>query len=364
MNKFKSSVSIPNLLSKNLSNKKSLMKPSSYDTYKCNSEHLKGWLADQYIDEITIEFWDEFFAHLRERYSGSQTSQYKTVVIAVYKEAILEGLVSENLVKNINVGERSIQDKQKFSDDEINLLLYSVAGFKSEKALMQLAISTGLEIGELMAITVSDYDFASQKLLINKRLVSGKLVNTNKDGSTREVPLEPLAISAIEELAELAKDHCADECLFIDTSGKVEVVRVKFLAINSKTKKRYKSVDSFRSSFFMAYCELTNVRYLAPSNLRHTAIVRMIMCGGTLEWIVGQVGHTDVIKLKRHYGKWIYLAQQKNCLNDGDKNYTAQTAANDPLFYAHSVNKTVNKKTKYSLISFLKSLFSWGDKAA
>jgi len=88
------------------------------------------------------------------------------------------------------------------------------------------------------------------------------------------------------------------------------------------------------------------------------------MSGATLEWIAEKVGHTDVKNLKRHYKKWIDLAGQNICLNGDDKNYVVKVAANDPLFNANSVKKVANNKTKFSLISFLKSLFNWGDKAA
>ncbi len=170
MKKIKNSTLISNLLAKNLAKKKLRMKPSAYESCESNSTHLKEWLADKHIDEISIEFWEDFFSHLRNRYSGSKTSQYKTVLNAVYKEAMLESLVPENLVENIYVGERPVGDKKVYSEQEIEQLLSSVVGFQFEKALIQLAISTGLNLCELMAITECDYDFANKKLLISKRL--------------------------------------------------------------------------------------------------------------------------------------------------------------------------------------------------
>ena len=148
--------------------------------------------------------------------------------------------ISNTNITTINGFEQIISIGQEYFLDDWFILsnnpnLNSVVGFEFEKALLRLAVSTGLEIGELLAISESDYNFSEQKLLISKRLSSKELVYINKDGATREVPLDLLAVNAIEKLIELTKDHCAEECLFIDNTGNSEVVNFKFLAINSKT---------------------------------------------------------------------------------------------------------------------------------
>ena len=94
-----------------------------------------------------------------------------------------------------------------------------------------------------------------------------------------------------------------------------------------------------------------------PSKLRDTAIVKFIESGATLEWIAEQVGHTDVNKLKNQYHQWIEVVQLNSTLTNYDNK--TKDAANDPSFEQSS-----DKKDKFSFISFLKSLFSWGDKVA
>jgi integrase len=359
MNKDKNSILITNLIIEELSYKQPTMSEEYYDTYAYNADHLKTWLANKFIEELTIEFWNDFFDGLREKYSGSQVSQYKTVLNFVYKKAILDGLVSTNLVKNMYVGERSTTDKEVYLEYDVELLLHSIEGFEAEKALIQLVINTGLTIGELMALTKCDYDNVTNELLICKVLTSksGKLKYSDKGRPLKVVKLNHLAINATETLIELADGNGSEECQVVNSNGTVETKEFKFLAIKSKNNKRYKTVASFRDSFFKKYCELVGVKYLPPSKLRDTAIVKFIESGATLEWVVEQVGHTDVHKLKNQFYQWIVVEQQNSTFTNHDNK--TKVAANDPSFSQNS-----DKKDKFSFISFLKSLFSWGDKVA
>ena len=194
MNKDKSRTLITDLIVEDLANKKLLVKPSYYKGYKNNGDHLIVWLDGKHIDDMTAEIWNGFFDGLREEYSASSTGHYKTVLNSVYKSAVLSGLVSENLVKSAYVGERLVEDKDVFSENETEKLLLGFDDFDIENLLIQLIIFTGLTIGELMALTECDYDAANNRLLISKAVVSGELVYSNTDSSIREVFLNQLAV--------------------------------------------------------------------------------------------------------------------------------------------------------------------------
>lgn len=362
MNKDQSNTLITDLLIEDLFTKKAVMTDEYYKTYLYNTEHLKAWLANKFIEELTIEFWNDFFDGLREKYSGSQVSQYKTVLNSVYKKAILGSLVSENLIKNMYVGERETTDKEVYSKYEVELLLHSIEGFEAEKALIQLMINTGLTIGELMALTKCDYNNVTHELFISKVLISGKIQSLNDGNALRVVKLNQLATDATETLIELVDGNGSEECQVVNSNSTVETKEFKFLAIKSKNKKRFKTVDSFRSSFFKNYCELVGVKYITPSKLRDTAIVKFINSGATLEWINDQVGHTDVNKLKHQYHSWIGATYKNSDLINCFSEHNIKVAANDPSF-EKSTRRTDAKK-KFSFITFLKSFLPWGDKVA
>jgi integrase len=362
MNKDISRTLITDLIIEDLANKKLLVKPSYYKGYKNNADHLITWLDGKHIDDMTTEIWNGFFDVLREEYSGSSTSHYKTVLNSVYKLALLNGLVSENLVQSVYVGKRLVEDKDVFSENEIEKLLLGFDDFDIEKVLIQLIIFTGLTIGELMALTECDYDAANNRLRISKTIVSGEIVYSNKDGSIREVLLNQLALEAIERLIDFALENTHEECQVLTSHNNLETKKFKFLALNSKTNKRYKSVELFRSSFFKVYCETLNIRYLTPSKLRDTAIVKFIKSGATPEWINEQVGHSDVNKLKLQYGEWFEAMKQNSDLTNGGTGNKAHFAANDPSF--EKSTKSTDVKKKFSFLSFLKSLLFLGDKAA
>lgn len=356
MNDEKNSKSIEHLLWKELSKKKPLMKPSYYKTYKNNTEHLTAWLAGTFLDEMTIEIWTDFFEFICERYSSSKASQYKTALNSVYNSAVIEGIAFEHVVKNIYIGERISQDIDFYSEKEIEQLLSGINGFDSEKALMQIILSTGISISELMAITECDVDITNKRLVIRKSLVLGKLVNSKKE---REVFLDQLSVNAVKNLISIAKKNTLQECQIITNANEVGTVEYKFLAINSKTNQRYTSVDSFRYSFFKEHCELMNVRYIVPKKLHETAIVRLIKSGARLEWIVEQVGYTNVKSLTHRFQKWIDVSSKNLTMTSSHSEMKNKVAANDPSF-----EQSTDKKDKFSFISFFKSLIFWGDKAA
>jgi integrase len=356
MQEEKSSRLLKDLLSKELLKKKPLMKPSYYKTYKNNTEHLTLWLYEKSIVDMTEDAWNDFFDVIGEKYSASKVSQYKTVLNSVCNTAVIDGLISENPVKAISIGERVAQSVDVYSEEELMQLLTASNGYESEKALIQLIISTGMTISELMALTVCDYDAVNSQLTISKALILGKLVKSNKE---RLVLLDSIAVKAMEKLISLVKGNAPENCQLIVQGNKVETFELTFLATSSKTNKRFSSVESFRQTFFKGYCEEAGVRYLAPSHLRDTGIIKLIQVGTTPAWVVEQVGHTDVKNFTYRYKQWIEASNQSNQVISCYCIKNKSVAANDAEFTPSS-----EKQTQFSLLAFLKSLLPWGNKAA
>lgn len=94
--------------------------------------------------------------------------------------------------------------KQPFvpwSHDEINRVL-EVANFEGEGMMYKFVLSTGLRLGELLALSWSDIDFDKQTVTISKNVIpSGKSIEVIRSGP-RTIMLSPYLISELQHFRE------------------------------------------------------------------------------------------------------------------------------------------------------------------
>lgn len=268
-------------------------------------------IGNKCINEYQQSMCDLFVSELQLKYDPSTFNDYRTILVDSFGRARNDNVITKSPFDNVKSLRCPIKPKKVFNQKQIALLSPACTDMTIEKAIVTLALCTGLRINELIAITVNSYHRESKILYIEQSLVSSIIKSTKTDDSTRAVELSEYAIRALEFLIRLTKDH--EEISYdLYIGDKVHEKRKSiFIVLNPYTGKRFRSADNFRKAFFRPYCNEVGVEYIAPKNLRHTYISQMLTAGAPITWIIKQVGHTDYDMIEKHYGKWIHEDSRK-----------------------------------------------------
>ena len=360
---------IKDALLSNVENKKSKVAASTYRTDFNKTKQLINLIGNKEIQNISQSDWNLLISQLMDKYSARTVNQYLVLLRSTLETAVQNGLLDRNPIavhKFLKVG-NCLPDP--FSRNEISTLLSS-SGYDSEKQLIKLGISTGLRISELLAVSSECFNREAKTLLIDQSLVNGNYVATKTLSSERLVELTKPAFDAMEKLVALSALFEPTTYDFTGNDRKKVVRQRKLLARSTESGKPYHSVDNFRDSFFVNYCDLMRVRYRPPKNFRHTFACQMLTANAPLVWITGQLGHSNFDTIRKHYGKWMHHDSSKayvQAVNELEE-MCSPLATNEEVYLGTETTKVISlqvkkeseiassKKNRWSLCKWLRKI--------
>jgi integrase len=163
-------------------------------------------------------------------------------------------------------------DIQVFSPEEVWALVRA-AGSERDGAIYLTAAFTGLCLGELLALTWRDVDFAGSVVRVRTSYAAGVLT-TPKSGKVRAVPLTPDVASALAQLGRRENWVGDDDLVFAgEAGGHLD---------GSALRRRYKEALG-----------RAGLRALRFHDLRHTFGTRMI-AKADIRRVQEWMGHADI----------------------------------------------------------------------
>lgn len=151
-----------------------------------------------------------------------------------------------------------------------------IAGAKDEwRAMIVVALRTGLRLGELLGLRWQDVDLRGGKLVVRQNIVRG-VVGTPKSGKAREVPLSDEALAALK-----GHRHLRGPLVFCDQEG--AALRVP--------KTRYGMEHA---------CKKAGLRPVGWHVLRHSFASHLAMRGAPLKAIQELLGHATIQMTMRY----------------------------------------------------------------
>lgn len=172
--------------------------------------------------------------------------------------------------------------------------------------MIQVGISTGLRISELLAISREAIDLYKRTLRVDLALVDGCYKTPKTKSSCRTIELTVPAVQALRTLLDHAKNRKDKAISVMCADNRTRITqRQTLLAYYPDKRRPYASVDEYREDFFEPFCATAGVAYRGPSQFRHTYASQLLSAGVNIEWITKQMGHTSTAMIRRHYGKWL-----------------------------------------------------------
>lgn len=177
---------------------------------------------------------------------------------------------------------------QILSTKEVELLLdqpkcIDLKGFR-DKAMLELLYATGIRVSELISLDISD---------INMEM---GFIKCNKGSRERMIPIGSIAIAALKEYLEKARElliqNKDEKALFVNVNGR-RLTRQGFWKII----KQYKNQAKINKD-------------ITPHTLRHSFAAHLLENGADLRSIQEMLGHSDISSTQ------VYAQIAKNKIKD------------------------------------------------
>jgi len=264
----------------------------SKDTLK-TYRHLRGIVdnkllpvfGNKEVDKITRGEIKEFTDNLLLDLTPKRTRMILNTLKAILDIAIDYEHIVINPAANIKLPKHKPMKMQPFMPKEVRMLINHSNGWFQN--MIALALYTGMRQGEMIALTISDIDFESMTINVDKRIAQGEIDTPKTESSIRKVPIfEPL-VPYLKNQLELCKTEMCF-ALFFNPNTKESFYDSKKLS-----KYWYNLLDE---------CGFEHRRFY---NTRHSFVTNMIRNGAVSILDVSQMaGHKTIEETISTYTKF------------------------------------------------------------
>jgi integrase len=214
--------------------------------------------------------------------------------------AVAEGYAADNPVRRLHASRRPRVEKRApayFTDGELARLWPALAERPIYRALCQLALTTGMRSGELIALRWSDVELLTGEARIERTYVAGVGETTPKSGAGRIVDLTPEALNVLNTWWKEAGE---DGGLIFEkeTGGYIDAGYVLTYVL-------YPAMDAAGVPRVGEHGRARNFH-----SLRHTFARIALENGAPLQWVQQQLGHSSITLTADVYGRWAREAQK------------------------------------------------------
>ncbi len=267
--------------------------------------HLIPGLGKVALSRLTAQQVQLFYA--KEINAGLSTTTVHHLHATLHRaldDALKLGLVQRNVTEMVRAPRRQHYEMQPLSEEQARQFRAAVAGNRFE-ALYVLAITTGMRIGELLALHWHDVDLEQATLQVRMNLQEAEkkqfiIAETKTDHSRRRIALSQSAIKVLrahwvrqqEESRRLGAAWEEQDLVFPNAIGGIMIP-------HNLTKRSFKR--------YLTKVGLPDIRF---HDLRHTAATILLSRGVNVKVVSEMLGHADISITLRVYVHVIPHMQQ------------------------------------------------------
>jgi len=264
---------LPSLLErfiKNLENQKK--SEFTIIAYKKDLEQFVGFLTSKEISDIREakkEHIQEFINKLiSDNYTKKSASRKLNSIRTFFRFLKQEGVIDFNFALDVSHPKYSSAPPRIFTKVEYRALRDYAREDARSYALVEILLQTGIRIGELANIRLSD--IKENELVVR---YYGK-------NPQREIPLNTSAKRAIEEYLKI-RPQSKNDHLFVTRTGKPLLIR------------------NIRQIISRCFREV-EIKDATVNDLRNTFIAHQLMSGASIDYIAKLVGHKRLSSTERY----------------------------------------------------------------
>ena len=289
------------------------VKPKTLTSYEIiYRNHIKdSSIGNIKIIDLKKEHLQRYFNSLvKSNLKLSSIRTFKNFITTVLNYAVDEDYIIKNYCTSVKLPKYNNIKKNKYlTDQEIKLIFQNCKDIKL-LVIIKIALSTGMRINEILALTENDFNFEDYSIKVNKTLSCCKIfeddssykkqiiVTTPKSNSSiRTVYFNPNISNDIKKYISLQKEkylkfgkkYDPDNAIFTNTT--FDYINSRTLDFNLKT--LFKNCNIQASGFHI---------------FRHTSGSKLYEMGINIKTISEQLGHADTSITSNIY---VHLDEEK-----------------------------------------------------
>lgn len=267
-----------NLVDLYMEDAKSRLKPTTYS----NKDYIIKTKVLPYFEEMPIntiepaairKWQNELLSH-ENGYSLTYLKTVHNQISAIFNFAMKYYKLPSNPARVCgSMGKKNADTMQFWTTEEFNKFIPEVSDRHVTKTIFEILFWTGIRVGELLALTLSDFDFNAQIVSINKsytRLERSDLILEPKTPKSKRIITIPNSLcETIQEYLNMLYDYESDERLF------------------------NLSKHSIRKEMTRG-CKLSGVKKIRLHDLRHSHASLLIEMGFSPLLISERLGHENI----------------------------------------------------------------------
>jgi integrase len=261
----------------------------SLNTYRCYEGVVRNYICPQIggtrLDQLTSDHVQGLYAAMKKAGASDRMRQLAHAVLHRALQTAVESKPPKmpfnpcDYVETPRLPAAKVHRVEPYGVEEVQSLLTAAEGDRL-KALIVLAVFTGLRQGELFGLRWPDIDLGAGALSVRHSLeeVNGKLsLKEPKSGKTRRVELPPLAVDALWEhrTRMLAEGHLGGP-VFCDTRG------------------GWLRKSNFLRNVFRPLIEKAGLPRRRFHDLRHTSATLLLTLGVHPKVVQERLGHSNI----------------------------------------------------------------------
>ena len=202
--------------------------------------------------------------------------RHVAVLSAIFRLAEADGIIAKNPVVKISRPPSQAPHRRVLDSEEIQRLQGELPA--EYRALVYVALETGMRWGELQRLNIEDFDTFGKRLVIKKSKTAA---------GVRTIPISATAISLINDLLKASWRTGANssEPLFISHSVDRSTGRLAGSRLN---------YSNFRSRIFKSAAKKAGLPELTFHDLRRTSATLLVSQGTSPKVTQERMGHTHI----------------------------------------------------------------------
>ncbi|MBZ0214806.1 MAG: site-specific integrase [Nitrospirae bacterium] len=280
--------------------------PKTYRSYRQLYEHhLKDSLGRLDLKKLTHMHVQRLINEKdKAGYAPNTVDRIRATLRSALAIAWKQGLVAENVAQRVSVPKKVKKDPTFLQPEEAKRLI-EAAGQTRFGNLIELALHTGMRIGEVTGLRWSDVDFDNAILRVRVQLqrVESKLVlrELKSASSRRSLPLTARALDAL-------KREKAEQLLMRSVLGERFANPMDLVFLNAEGRPMDQKHVHKHLKSALSGAGLPDVSF---HSLRHTAASLMVAAGVPLQVVKDQLGHSSILLTSGTYAHMVPAAQRE-----------------------------------------------------
>ena len=175
------------------------IKPKSFNCYNnIYRKHIEdNPIGKIKLTELKKEQLQKYFNNLcKANFKISTIKAIKTFISTVLNYATNEDYITKNYCTSVKLPKNDTAKKNKFlTDDEVQLIFKNCKDLKL-LIIIKIALSTGMRINEILALTENDFNFDDCSIKVNKTLSHCSIFEDDKNYKTQTIITAPKSTSS------------------------------------------------------------------------------------------------------------------------------------------------------------------------